>query len=185
MSKKLILTFIAGILLGGGTTWVARSGNSAEPKTSDDTSVSVGVRIEPLFADNMEIFQIYRSFYDSLLASGKLVLRTGDMEILASTCAFFGEVELYLLANARLKDLPEDQRAAFAEHYNRWLADYKHKIQQPFFDKNGVKLEGTWTIPMYPGRRDDLLQEFLQTIPGRPTVQKSRLYDKDDFGHLL
>ncbi len=37
------------------------------------------------------------------------------------------------------------------------------------------------TIPMYPGRKDSLLQEFLKTLPGRIKVQKGLLYTKEDF----
>ena len=37
------------------------------------------------------------------------------------------------------------------------------------------------TIPMYPGRKDSLLQEVLKTLPGRIKVQKDLLYIKEDF----
>ena len=73
-----------------------------------------------------------------MLSGGDFVWRTSDMEILASTCAFFGEVELYLLANAHLKTLPDNPKAEFIKHYNRWLDEYKQKIQQPFYDKDGI-----------------------------------------------
>ena len=182
MSKKLILTFIAGILLGSGTTWFLKSGNSTEPKHPHKANVADELRIAPLFAENLERLQLYRSFYDSMLSGGDFVWRTSDMAILASTCAFFGEVELYLLANAHLKTLPDNQKAEFIKHYNQWLTEYKQKIQQPFYAQDGVtQLEGTMTIPMYPGRKDNLLQEFLKTLPGRIKVQKARLYTKEDF----
>ena len=182
MSKKLILTFIAGILWGSGITWIVKSGNSADTKHPENADIANELRIAPLFAENTERLQIYRSFYDSLLSGGKFVWRTSDMAILASTCAFFGEVELYLLANAHLETLPDNQKAEFIKHYNQWLAEYKQKIQQPFYDKDGItKLEGTMTIPMYPGRKDNLLQEFLKTLPGRIKVQKDLLYTKEDF----
>ena len=182
MLKKLILTFFAGILLGSGITWIVKSGNCTASKHPDNTNVADELRIAPLFAEDMEKLQIYRSFYDSLLSGGNFVWRTSDMEILASTCAFFGEVELYLLANAHLKTLPDNQKADFIKHYNRWLDEYKQKIQQPFYDKDGItKLEGTMTIPMYPGRKDSLLQEFLKTLPGRIKAQKGLLYTKEDF----
>ena len=182
MFKKIILPFVIGILLGSGITWIVKSDDNAIPKHPDNTNVSDELKIAPLFTENIEQLQIYRSFYDSLLSSRKFVWRTCDMEILASTCAFFGEVELYLLANAHLKTLPDNQKAEFIKHYNRWLAEYKQKIQQPFYDKDGItKLEGTMTIPMYPGRKDNLLQEFLKTLPGRIKVQKALLYTKEDF----
>ena len=181
MSKNLIFTFIAGVFLGSGMTWLVISQNSTEPESPDNTP-AMELKIAPLFAENIERLQIYRSFYDSLLSGGNFVWRTGDMEILSSTCAFFGEVELYLLANAHLKTLPDNQKAEFIKHYNRWLAEYKQKIQQPFYDKDGItKLEGTMTIPMYHGRKDDLLQEFLKTLPGRIKAQKGLLYTKEDF----
>ena len=129
MSKKLILTFFAGILLGSGITWIVKSGNCTASKHPDNTNVADELRIAPLFAEDMEKLQIYRSFYDSMLSGGDFVWRTSDMAILASTCAFFGEVELYLLANAHLKTLPDNQKADFIKHYNRWLAEYKQKIQ--------------------------------------------------------
>ena len=181
MLKKLILTFIAGVFLGSGMTWLVIFQNSTEPESPDNTP-AMELKIVPLFAEDMEKLQIYRSFYDSMLSGGDFVWRTSDMEILASTCAFFGEVELYLLANAHLKTLPDNQKADFIKHYNRWLDEYKQKIQQPFYDKDGItKLEGTMTIPMYPGRKDSLLQEFLKTLPGRIKAQKGLLYTKEDF----
>ena len=60
------------------------------------------------------------------------------MTTLAATYAFFSEVELYLLANTHLKSLPVEQKSAFVERYNKWLAGYKQKIKQPFFDTDGV-----------------------------------------------
>ena len=181
MPKNLIFAFIAGVFLGSGITWIVISPNSTEPESPDNTP-AMELKIAPLFAENIERLQIYRSFYDSMLSGGNFVWHTGDMEILASTCAFFGEVELYLLANAHLKTLPDNQKAEFIKHYNRWLAEYKQKIQQPFYDKDGItKLEGTMTIPMYHGRKDDLLQEFLKTLPGRIKAQKGQLYTKEDF----
>ena len=135
MSKKLILTFFAGILLGSGITWIVKSGNYTASKHPDNTNVADELRIAPLFAEDMEKLQIYRSFYDSMLSGGDFVWRTSDMEILASTCAFFGEVELYLLANAHLKTLPDNPKAEFIKHYNRWLAEYKQKNNSLFMIK--------------------------------------------------
>ena len=107
------------------------------------------------------------------------------MTTLAATYAFFSEVELYLLANTHLKSLPVEQKSAFVERYNKWLAGYKQKIKQPFFDTDGVTpLEGTIVNSMYPGRRDDLIQEFLQTIPNQVKVSKDRLYTEKDFEYV-
>ncbi|MBR1965131.1 MAG: hypothetical protein IKA22_00810, partial [Lentisphaeria bacterium] len=65
------------------------------------------------------------------------------------------------------------------------LTGYKQKIKQPFFDTDGVTpLEGTIVNSMYPGRRDDFIQEFLQTIPNQVKVSKDRLYTEKDFEYV-
>ena len=61
ISKKLILTFIAGILLGSGITWIVKSGNRTSPQHPDNTNAADELRIAPLFAENMEKLQIYRT----------------------------------------------------------------------------------------------------------------------------
>ncbi len=182
-NKLLIFVFIAGVILGSGVTLLVGYTPGAE-ECGQKNPERLDLKIEPLFADDMEFFQVHRSFYNSLLASGKL-WRTGDMTTLATTCAFLSEVELYLHANTHLKNLHDEQKRAFVEHYNKWLAGYKQKIEQPFFDTDGVTpLEGTMVVPMYPGRRDDLIQEFLQTIPNLVKVSKEQLYTEKDFEYV-
>lgn len=151
VEKKLIISFIAGLILGSGITLFVGYPWGLE-ECGQKSAKMLDLKIEPLFADDMEFFQVHRSFYNSLLSSGKL-WHIGDMATLDATCAFFGEVELYLLANAYLKNLQEEQKRAFLDYYQKWLAGYKHKIEQPFFDTDGVTpLEETMVSSMYPGR---------------------------------
>lgn len=93
----LMLAFVAGTILGSGITSLVGYTPSAE-ECEQKRATTLDLKIEPLFADDMELFQVLRSFYKSLLSSGKL-WHTGDMTTLAATYAFFSEVELYLLAN--------------------------------------------------------------------------------------
>ena len=73
MSKKLILTFFAGILLGSGITWIVKSGNDTASKHPDNTNVADELRIAPLFAEDMEKLQIYNlsflGIFDTLFSS--------------------------------------------------------------------------------------------------------------------
>ena len=60
MLKKLILTFIAGVFPGSGMTRLVISQNSTEPERPDNTS-AMALKTAPLFAENIERLQIYRS----------------------------------------------------------------------------------------------------------------------------
>lgn len=204
LCKKFIFGFIIGILIGCLATMLAIKSNKGEQSLGeklepaietdvveeasivDDTAIveeKAELKIEPLFADDLKKIQQYRSYYDALLSCGKLY-RTSDMSFLASTCAFFGEVELYLLANDYLESLPDNEKAKFVEDYQKWLAEFEYKNEQPFLDSDGVPYEGTMVIPMYPGRRDELIQEYLKTFPNRPILEERHRYIKEDFNYL-
>lgn len=204
LCKKFILVFIIGILIGCfATGLIIKSDNGEQslgeklepaietvvvkeaPIVDDTANVEekAELKIEPLFADDLKKIQQYWTYYNALLSSG-LLYRTSDMCFLADTCAFFGEVELYFLANNHLKSLPDDQKAAFVKDYQKWLAEFEYKNEQPFLDSDGVPYEGTMVIPMYPGRRDDLIQEYLKTFPNRPILEERYHYIKEDFDGL-
>lgn len=210
LCKKFIFGFIIGILIGCLATMLAIKSNKGEQSLGeklepaietdvveeapivddtanvDDTAIveeKAELKIEPLFADDLKKIQEYRSYYDALLSCGKLY-RTSDMYFLADTCVFFGEVELFFLANNHLKSLPDDQKAAFVNDYKKWLAEFEYKNEQPFLDSDGVPYEGTMVIPMNPGRRDDLIQEYLKTFPNRPILEERDHYIKEDFNYL-
>ena len=67
MLKKLILTFIAGVFLGSGMTWLVISQNSTEPESPDNTP-AMELKIAPLFAENIERLQIYRTSKSKIMS---------------------------------------------------------------------------------------------------------------------
>ena len=183
MTQKTIASLFAGILLGSGATWILVHTIPQQQKSPTPPPAREW-KIEPLFLKKMESCRVYRNFYETLLSSGKL-WHTDHMASLASTCTFFSEVELYLLANKHLQQLPEDRKADFVLHYQSWHNAYLREIRQPFAEEDGtIQLTGTMTIPMDPGRRDDLIQAFLDSFPERVPLRAEHCYQKKDFEYI-
>ena len=162
----IILWFVTGVLLGSvGTLLVLKANTKAETPQITEKNL---LQIEPLFADSMDVCRTFGKYFRQTLPYTEY----NQMYIVATTAAFFGEVELYLRSNKYLQELPDDKKADFVKRYQKWLKEYEYKIQQP---PDG-ELSGPSAMPIYPSRRDELIQEFLNTIPDRNKTPPQWIY---------
>ena len=69
MSKKLILTFFAGILLGSGITWIVKSGNCTASKHPDNTNVADELRIAQYQEQGLQQHLSFGGICDTLFSS--------------------------------------------------------------------------------------------------------------------